>query len=273
MAMNDDKNLRDTYLKQYSDGIEETRLSCSKAANAEFLVTLYYISKYLHPGARVIDIGAGVGAYAKELSHKGYMVDALDLHPINVEKMKSIFKNEKNIKVFQADARDLSAFQENSYDIVLVMGPIYHLHNTEERLRAIEEAVRIAKSGAPIFVAFCLQDAPLIQYIFQSENPALEIGTIGYERETAMVTENKGSSIKLDTLDKVKELIDMACKVLSVTRGPIFSQDGLSNIIRREINKMSEESYHEWIQYLIATAERSDLMGYSNHIVQILIKR
>ena len=40
MAMNDDKNLRDTYLKQYSDGIEETRLSCSKAANAEFLVTL-----------------------------------------------------------------------------------------------------------------------------------------------------------------------------------------------------------------------------------------
>ena len=41
MAMNDDKKLRDTYLKQYSDGIEETRLSCSKAANAEFLVTLY----------------------------------------------------------------------------------------------------------------------------------------------------------------------------------------------------------------------------------------
>ena len=99
MAMNDDKNLRDTYLKQYSDGIEETRLSCSKAANAEFLVILYYISKYLHPGARVIDIGAGVGAYAKELSHKGYMVDALDLHPINVEKMKSIFKNEYRLKI------------------------------------------------------------------------------------------------------------------------------------------------------------------------------
>jgi len=33
MAMNDDKNLRDTYLKQYSDGIEEIRLSCSKASN------------------------------------------------------------------------------------------------------------------------------------------------------------------------------------------------------------------------------------------------
>jgi len=56
MAMNDDKKLRDTYLKQYSDGIEETRLSCSKAANAEFLVTLYYISKYLHPGVRVIEV-------------------------------------------------------------------------------------------------------------------------------------------------------------------------------------------------------------------------
>jgi SAM-dependent methyltransferase len=76
MAMNDDKKLRDTYLKQYSDGIEETRLSCSKAANAEFLVTLYYISKYLHPGVRVIDIGAGVGSYVKELSHKGYMINA-----------------------------------------------------------------------------------------------------------------------------------------------------------------------------------------------------
>lgn len=59
---------------------------------------------------------------------------------------------------------------------------------------------------------------------------------------------------------------------LPVTRGPRFAQDGLSQVIRDAVNNMSEESYNEWLQYLKATAERPDLIGYSNHVVQIFTK-
>ena len=117
----------------------------------------------------------------------------------------------------------------------------------------------MARKGALIFVAFVLQDAPLIQYIFQSENPANEIG---YERDTALVTDNTGSSIQLHTIVAIDELTDKVISALPVSKGPRFTQDGLSQVIRDSVNNMSEASYNEWLQYLIATAERPDLMGY-----------
>ena len=270
---NADLSLEQIYQKQYADGREENRLFCSKANVTEFIVTMNYIRKYLRPGARVIDIGAGMGAYSKTLAEEGYAVDALDLHPVNVARMRSVFEKTANVHVFQADARDLGGFGENAYDLALLMGPIYHIHNTEERLYAVGEALRVVKSGAPIFIAFCLQDAPLIQYVFQDKDPAAQLKTFGYDRQTATVTENTGSSIKVETISSVIAFIDRICEELPATKGPLFAQNGLSHTLRREINEMSDESYREWIQYLFATAERTDLIGYSNHVVQVLIKK
>lgn len=257
---------------QYANGQEENRLFSSKANETEFLVTLHYIHEYVKPGDKVIDIGAGMGAYVKKLAEEGFAVDALDLHPVNAEKMRDTFRDAANVRVFQADARDLSDFRENAYDLALLMGPVYHLHETEDRLKAISEAVRVVRPGAPVFVAFCLQDAPLLQYVFQCVEPAAMLKTIGYDRETATVTENTGSSIKVETIDSVNGLIDRACAELPVKRGPLFAQDGLSHVLRDNVNNMSEDSYTEWVQYLTATAERRDLMGFSNHVVQVLIK-
>ena len=268
----DEKYLEKVFQEQYASGFEEKRLFFSKANKTEYIVTMHYIHKYLGKSARIIDVGAGAGAYSAALADEDHFVDALDLHPTNVARMNEIFKDSDKVNVGKANALDLSAFEDNSYDLVLELGPLYHIHNLEDRVKAISEAVRIAKKGAPIFVAFCLQDAPLIECIFQSDNPAEEIKNIGYERETAIVTENTGSSRVLETISSVDELINKALTELPVTRGPRFSQDGLSQVIKDAVNNMSEDSYNEWIQYLIATAERPDLMGYSNHIVQILFK-
>ena len=152
------------------------------------------------------------------------------------------------------------------------MGPIYSLKDFNERKQACKEALRIAKPGAPVFIAFCLQDAPLIHEIFMSEDPAGEITTIGYDRENALVTDNTGSSRLLDTIGVVDELIDSICIENNVQKACRFAQDGMSQIISKYVNSMSDESYAEWIQYLIATAERADLMGYSDHIVQVIKK-
>ena len=251
------KELEELYLRQYSGAGEEYRLFSTKVNETEYRLTMHYLHKFLKPGDRIIDIGAGCGVYTNALANEGYSIDAIDLHPDNVARMKELFKEE---------------FQDDTYDLALELGPVYHLHKTPERVAAIKEAVRVAKKGAPIFVAFVLQDAPLIQYIFQHENPAEEIKTIGYERDTARVTDNTGSSIYLDTIPTIDELTELVLKEVPVTKGPRFAQDGLSHVIRDSVNNMSEASYNEWLQYLIATAERADLMGYSNHVVQVFIK-
>jgi len=105
-----------------------------------------------------------------------------------------------------------------------------------------------------------------------ADDPASEITEIGYDREKAQVTDNTGSSRILDTMSAVDELMEAVCKENGATKVCRFAQDGLSQIIAKQVNSMSEKSFAEWIQYLIATAEREDLMGYSDHIVQVLKK-
>ncbi len=266
------KELYELYQRQYAGAVEEKRLFYTKANETEFIITKHYIHKYLKPAAKILDVGAGCGAYTQALAEEGFYIDAIDLHPDNVAKMKELFKDKLNVSVQQGNALDLHDFPDNLYDLVLELGPIYHLESIEQRVKAIKEATRVAKTGAPIFVSFVLQDAPLIEYIFQSENPAEEINEIGYERDTALVTDNTGSSIQLHTIAAIDELTEKALSSLPVSKGPRFAQDGLSQVIRESVNNMSEGSYNEWIQYLKATAERPDLMGYSNHVVQIFIK-
>ena len=258
---------------EYADGREENRLFASKADETEYLVTLRYLRKYLRPGARVIDIGAGAGAYTKALAAEGCFVDALDLHPVNVEIMRDALQDTENVRVFQADARDLSGFEADAYDLALLLGPVYHLHDREDRMKAIREAARRVKSGAPVFVAFCLRDAPLVENVFQCVDPAAMLTGMGYDRETAAFDGSFGSSVKLETLPAVLELTERVCRELPLDRGPLFAQDGPSHVLRENVNHMSEESYQAWIDYLTATAERTDLMGCSNHIVQVFVKR
>ncbi len=259
-------------IEQYSGFPEGKRLTYTKAHETEFIITMHYLCKHLSAGAKIADIGAGGGFYSEALAKEGYAVDAVELTPKYVEEMKEKFAGNELIRVYEGNARDLSFLQDNAYDLVLLMGPIYSLKDFEERKEACREALRIAKPGAYVFVAFCLQDAPLIHEIFMSENPAEAIKEIGYDREKALVTDNTGSSRLLDTMADVDKLTDAICTETGAKKGCRFAQDGMSQTIGKYVNSMSEESYAEWIQYLIATAERPDLMGFSDHVVQVLIR-
>ncbi len=259
-------------IDQYTGFPEGNRLTYTKANETEFIVTMHYLHKFLRPGDKAADIGAGGGTYTKALADAGYCVDAVELTPRYVEEMQTLFADHSKVRVFEGNAKDLSFLQDDAYDVVLLMGPVYSLNDFAERKRACAEALRIARPGGVVFIAFCLQDAGLIHEIFMSENPAAEIQTIGYDRETAIVTDNTGSSRILDTIPVVDALIDAVCMENHAEKVCRFSQDGISQIIAASVNTMNEASYQEWIQYLIATAERPELMGFSDHIVQVLKK-
>ena len=260
-------------IEQYSDFPEGKRLSYTKAHETEFIVTMHYLHKFLRAGAKIADIGAGGGTYTRALAEEGYFIDAVELTPRYVEEMRNLFANNEKIRVYEGNAKDLSFLKDNEYDVVLLMGPIYSIENFEDRKLACREALRIAKPGGVVFAAFCLQDGPLIHEIFMNENPAAEIKTIGYDREKALVTDNTGSSRILDTIAEVDKLTDAVCAENIACKVCRFSQDGISQIIRGYVNSMSEESYAEWIQYLLATAERPEFMGFSDHVVQVFGKK
>ncbi len=133
---------------------EETRLTHSRAARVEFLTTTRYIEQYVKPGMRILDIGAGPGEYSFYFAEKGYEVNALELADANVSAFRKRMRPGLPLTLLQGNALDLSAYADESFDAVLVFGPLYHLHEEKDRRRCIEEACRVCKKEGTLFFSF-----------------------------------------------------------------------------------------------------------------------
>ncbi len=123
----------------------------------EFAVTLRALGEHLPPApARVLDCGGGPGWYAIALAQRGYAVTLFDLSPelLMLAREKAAEAAVTLSGFEQGTATDLARFTDNSFDAVLLMGPLYHLLDEAERKQALAEAYRVVKPGGPVFVAF-----------------------------------------------------------------------------------------------------------------------
>jgi len=123
----------------YSEYDEDGRLR-SKNGMVEYLTTMRYVDKYLEPGMRILEIGAATGRYSHALARNGYRVDAVELVQHNIDIFKANTRPDEEVSIRQGNAKDLSFFPDNTFDITLLLGPMYHLFTTEEQLRALAEA-------------------------------------------------------------------------------------------------------------------------------------
>lgn len=133
----------------------------------EFAVTLRAFHDHLPgPPADVLDIGGGPGRYAIALTQQGYRVTLVDLSRENV-KLAGQKAAESGValqEAFQGDARDLTRFPDVSFDVVLLLGPLYHLLEERDRRRAICAAERVLRSGGTIAAAFLGRYTPMIAW-------------------------------------------------------------------------------------------------------------
>ena len=104
----------------YSNYDEEGRL-LSKHGQVEFLTTMRYIQKYLRPGMRVLEIGAATGRYSHTLARQGYRVDAVELVQHNIDIFNMLTQPGENIAIRQGNAKDLSCFEDDTFDMTLAM--------------------------------------------------------------------------------------------------------------------------------------------------------
>lgn len=157
----------DTELVQtlYSRLDENSRLNRSKAARVEFLTTVRYIEQYLTPGAKILDVGAGAGEYSLYFARKGYSVSALELSDRNIEAFQKKLTPQDSIDLVQGNAMDLSRYPDDSFDIVLLLGPLYHLHSEADKLRSIAEAKRVCKPDGKLFFAFISNDMVILTIV------------------------------------------------------------------------------------------------------------
>lgn len=95
------------YIKEYYNHYSEDARLKSKSHLPEYLTTMRYVQKYLPNGAKILEIGAGTGTYSIALAKQGYVVDAVELVPHNIEIMKNKLTENYSVKVYEGNATNL----------------------------------------------------------------------------------------------------------------------------------------------------------------------
>ena len=140
--------MKNHVVENYENYREENRLTTNNARRIEFLTTTRIMDELLPGNSRVLDCAAGTGIYSFYLADKGHNVTATDITPRHVEIMNHIQK-EKTYKMNTAvlDATDMNIFEDETFDVVLNMGPFYHLTSKEQRTMCMSESLRVLKKG------------------------------------------------------------------------------------------------------------------------------
>ena len=217
-------------LTEYYGSYDEDGRLRSKHGMVEYLTTMRYIEKYLKPGMRILEIGAATGRY----SH----------------------------------AMELSFFEEDTYDITLLLGPMYHLFTEEEQLQAIKEAIRVTKRGGIVYAAYCNNDATMVQYCFGR-------GMLKLQRYRDLVDLRtfKASSDPAELFELYrKEDIDALMSHFAVTRLHYIGTDMATNFMRSAVDEMDDEIFELYLRYHFAICERSDMVGATHHILDVFQK-
>lgn len=251
--------------KYYNKFNEEKRLG-RRHGQVEFITSMKYIHSCLKEDktSRILDVGAGTGRYSVALAEEGYDVTAVELVKYNLGILK---KKGSTVKAYLGNALNLSRFEAESFDVVLLFGPMYHLFTFEDKRKALSEAKRVAKTGGFILVAYCMNEYSILTYGFK-ENHILEcIEQQRITEEFRCVSEEK------DLYDYVRlEDIDALNEAVGLTRQKIISPDGPANYMRQVLNAMDEQTFAAFIKYHLATCERPDLIGAGAHTLDILKK-
>ena len=138
----------------YAESKEDTRLERTRHGQLEYFVTMEYIHRYAGKGTKVLEVGAGTGRYSVALAKEGMDVTAVELVESNLAILREKSVGIDTIKSYQGDATDLSRFADDTFDVTLVFGPMYHLYEPTDINKAIDEAIRVTKKGGTILFAF-----------------------------------------------------------------------------------------------------------------------
>ena len=262
-----------TLLEKYYNKFKEDHRLTTRHGIVEFTVSMKYIHDCIekirnerkNSEIKILDVGAGTGRYSIALAKEGFDVTAVELIEHNLELLRS---KHENVKSWLGNAMDLHFLTDESFDVTLIFGPLYHLHADSEKLQALNEAKRVTKTGGYILAAYVMNEYAVLTYCFREGKikECLEKATLTADFHT--ITSSDKDFYSYTRIEDTNRLNEQA----HLTREKIFAPDGAADYFRRELNALDEESFQKFIAYQMATCERQDLLGASSHTVDILKK-
>lgn len=239
------------------------------ANRPEFHITCHYLDKYIKSGDKVLDIGGGPGRYSLYLAAKGCEVTLFDLSENNTKFAEEQAKLQGlKIKTICGDACIADELLSGQFDHVLLMGPMYHLLNEIDRVKAINAALKLLKHDGVLFISFINMIAGII-YGMKS-CPSLISGPREQDFLQAFLTEKSfaGMSFTQAYFAKQSEILPFMAK-FPLEKLHLLGQESITSPCEGNIYAESQIIIDQWLDLAIKVCEREELLSWSEHLMYI----
>ena len=236
----------------------------------EFAVTMRALVDYLpSPPVDILDIGAGPGRYALELAKIGYKLTLVDISRVSLDlaKQKAAEANVDFTAIIQSNATNISGLSDDSFDSVLLFGPLYHLIEKEERKAAVMEACRVLRPGKLLFAAFITRFAPF------RHSASEEIDWVINNNDYAWKLLDNGKHVKGEQFpsayfshpDEIQPLMEecgFQTKVLMGCEGIVAGHEN-------QVNQLKGDDWEKWVELNYNLGQEPSLFGASDHLLYV----
>lgn len=261
MSLNQEK-----IVSLYNNGREDSRATESRATGLEFHYTKKLLSQYINSKSNVIEIGCATGYYGMFFADKCAHFTGVDLVQGNIDIFNQKINEAgiNNITTSVGNATNLSHFPDNKFDVVLCLGPMYHLPH-DERMKVFDECYRIAKDGAVLAFAYInglgVYAGACVNWgeKYPNENTSKHV----FELKTD--DDRPGVFYYTSPEEMESDAVQKKLKILK--------NNGLDFFFAlNTINQMSEEQFGYYMEIADRMSESTYCTGLSNHALLICRK-
>ena len=243
---------------------EETRFS-RNSRRIEYLTTTHVLDPLLPRQACILDVGAGTGVYSLYYAERQHKMTAVDLTPkhIDVLREKAEARGLK-IEAKVGNAVDLSDYDADSYDIVLCLGPLYHLTDPHDRDRCIRECLRVLKPGGLLAVAY-INKYSCLPMLATRDRSFIRPSVIDKVVRQGVITEGDADCFWTDAYFTTPDEIEALLARHGVVMVDHAGTDGISHTIDKDIDQLDAAAFEAWMSYHYETCRERSIMGFSTH--------
>lgn len=229
------------------------------------------------PPARILDNGGGPGAWTLWLAQHGYRVVLTDLSPALLDIARShtvtaLHCHAANVEAIQqADARDLSAFQDSSFDAMLCLGPFYHLTTDIDRQQAAREAHRVLRPGGLLAATVMPRYMRLVTAVLEHGSSAFTTGAAERILREGRYNDPRPGRFTGGYLTQPENVVPFFERQGFLVRQVIASQ-GILAWAQTEVAALAERdpaAYQRLLDLAYTTAGDPSIHGMAGHLLVI----
>ena len=256
-----------TVVNFYENYDEEARLTTNNARKIEFITTTSALNNHIEEHHKILELGAGTGVYSFYYAEKGNAVVATDITPKHIEIIRQKLEDKDdriNLRTEVVNAIDLGQYETEYFDVVLCMGPMYHITDYNDRNKCIEEALRVLKKDGLLAIAYINKHFVLNSVMTRYKKYRTH-NFIDKIMDTGVTREGEEECFWTDAYFTSPSDMESFIGKFDVEIVDHIGTDGISPYLGNTIDEMDEEEYNAWIYYILKSCREKSILGISNH--------